>query len=261
MAKALQCPNCGTKKRLDGLATDTFQCEQCGQVLKVPPAARPSAPRAAPAPPRTAGSAAAPPPRRAAPPEPASPPPEPPPRPAAPTPTVAAAPPPRPAAPSPTMAAAPPPPGRNPTPVLPVDGGARRPAGAPPRGAGKPPRDSLPLAIRIGAWLLAIPVGLALIGIPARVLGYLTSQKLLDVIVKHNLSRFVPLLVIVVLWALATTVLVEIFIEGGRWLMLRRRRRGGPDRGPGGYDPAPVPVAPPPRRARSRPPAGAARGS
>ncbi len=108
--------------------------------------------------------------------------------------------------------------------------------------------------------MLAVPVGLAIIGIPARVLGYLTSQKLLDVIVKHNLSRFVPLLVIVVLWALATTVLVEIFIEGGRWLMLRRRRRGGPDGGPG-YDPAPVPVAPPPRRAGSRPPAGAARGT
>ena len=196
MAKALQCPNCGTKKRLDGLATDTFRCEECGQVLKVPPTAR-RAPRpsASASPP---GAGAAPPPRRR-PPSPDSPP----------------------------------------------------PAPAPSRGAGKPPRDALPLAIRVGAWVLAVPIGLAIIGIPARILGYLTSQKLLDVIVKHNLSRFVPLVVIVVLWALATTVLVELFIEGGRWLMLRRRRRndsGGSD----GY--AAGPMSPPPS-ARARRPA------
>src|SRR5580704_6169497 len=71
MAKALQCPNCGTKKRLDGLATDTFRCEQCGQVLKVPPtAARAPRPGASASPP---GGGAAPPPRRRAP-SPAAPP-------------------------------------------------------------------------------------------------------------------------------------------------------------------------------------------
>jgi hypothetical protein len=107
----------------------------------------------------------------------------------------------------------------------------------------------LPLAIRVGAWVLAVPIGLAIIGIPARVLGYLTSQKLLDVIVKHNLSRFVPLVVIVVLWALATTVLVEIFVEGGRWLMLRRRRRKGPG-GADGFATGPVSVPPSPRARR-----------
>jgi hypothetical protein len=108
----------------------------------------------------------------------------------------------------------------------------------------------LPLGIRLGAWILAVPIGLAVIGIPARALGYLTSQKLLDVIVKHNVSRFVPLLVIVVLWALATTVLVEIFVEGGRWFMLRRRRHKGPG-GADGY--AAEPVSPPPSpRARRR---------
>jgi len=73
--------------------------------------------------------------------------------------------------------------------------------------------------------VLAVPIGLVIVGLPARQLGYLTSQKLLDVFVKHSLSRFVPLLVIVVLWALATTVLVEILIEGGRWLMRRRQRQ------------------------------------
>ena len=108
--------------------------------------------------------------------------------------------------------------------------------------------------MRIGVWVLAVPIGLALVGIPARALGYLTSQKLLDVFVKHTLSRFVPLLVIVVLWALATTILVEIFVEGGRWLMLRRqRRRGQPVAGSRPSEPrrpAPAPAGPPARRRR-----------
>jgi hypothetical protein len=140
--------------------------------------------------------------------------------------------------------------------VFPAGGGPAVPPAAPARGAGKLPRDALPLAVRVGAWVLAVPIGLAIVGVPARILGYLTSQKLLDVIVKHNLSRFVPLLVIVVLWALATTLLVEVFIEGGRWLMLRRRRRsGGSD---GGDDVGAGPGGPPPSR-RSRRPAGTRR--
>ena len=37
MAKALECPACGAKHRLDGLEpSTTFRCEQCGQTLKVP---------------------------------------------------------------------------------------------------------------------------------------------------------------------------------------------------------------------------------
>jgi len=200
MARALQCPSCGTTKQLDGVTSDTFRCDQCGQVLKVPAAARHGASGAP-------GGPAAPPPRRRGSPTPTAPGPEPPRRNPAPAP-VAAAPP----ATTATRAAAPP--------------RGRPPAGAePPPPARKPPRSTLPLWLRIGAWVLAVPIGLVIVGLPARQLGYLTSQKLLDVFVKHSLSRFVPLLVIVVLWALATTVLVEILIEGGRWLMRRRQRQ------------------------------------
>jgi hypothetical protein len=241
MAKALQCPSCGTKKRLDGLATDTFRCENCGQVLKVPPVARPARGGGSSSPPPRGGAAAPPPRRRAAPPDSS---PAPTGRPPSPAPAVP------PVVTTPTSG----PPGG--TVVFPAGGGPAVPPAAPARGAGKPPRDAIPLWVRVGAWVLAVPIGLALVGVPARILGYLTSQRLLDVIVKHNLSRFVPLLVIVVLWALATTVLVEIFIEGGRWLMLRRRRRsGGPDEAD---DFAPGRV-PPPRSSRSRRPAGTRR--
>jgi hypothetical protein len=73
-------------------------------------------------------------------------------------------------------------------------------------------------------WVIALPLGLAIVGLPARKAGYLSSQKLLDVIVKSDLSRFVPIIVIILLWALVSALLVTLFVEGGRRLMLRRRR-------------------------------------
>ena len=78
--------------------------------------------------------------------------------------------------------------------------------------------------LRILAWVVALPIALVVVGIPARKAGYLTGQKLLDVIVEHDLGRFVPLLVIVALWALVTAVLVTLFLDGGHWLMQRRAR-------------------------------------
>jgi hypothetical protein len=98
------------------------------------------------------------------------------------------------------------------------------PAGAPARDDGRG-RDSLPLALRVGAWVLALPLGLLIVGIPARQLGYLSSQKLLDVIVKRDLGRFLPIVVVIALWALVSAVLVTVFVEGGRRLMVRRRRK------------------------------------
>ena len=223
MARALQCPACGTTKQLDGVPRDTFRCEQCGQVLKVPAAARSGAVA-------SSGTAAPPPRRRPSPTVTANDPPEPPPRRTA-------------AAPAPVVA--------TPPSVTATDDvaapRAQPPAGSePPPPARKPPRGTLPLWVRIGAWVIAVPLGLLIVGVPARSLGYLTSQKLLDVFVKHTLSRFVPLLVIVVLWALATTILVEILIEGGRWLMLRRQRRRST------ADVSSLDAPPPQRAGRSR---------
>ena len=57
MAKALECPACGAKHRLDALeSASTFRCERCGQTLKVP--------AVVPAAATSSGSAVAPPPRR-----------------------------------------------------------------------------------------------------------------------------------------------------------------------------------------------------
>jgi hypothetical protein len=113
------------------------------------------------------------------------------------------------------LATAPEPPRAAPAPA---PRGARMPS-APETGG-----QALPIWLRIGAWVVALPLALVIVGIPARQLDYLTSQKLLDVIVKHDASRFVPIIVIVALWALVTAVLVTVLVEGGRLWMLRRRR-------------------------------------
>ncbi len=220
MAKALQCPACGTKKRLDSLADGaSFQCENCGQVLKVPPSVhdRPS-PRppaaSAPAPtraPASSGGAQPPAPRRRS-------------RPTMTAGGVAAG-----AGGTAVLSSAPPtvaPAGSSPPPIVTprrgtnADGGSGRGVDAGSRSR----RDSLPLALRVLAWLVALPLGLAIVGLPARKAGYLSSQKLLDVIVKSDLSRFLPIVVIILLWALVSALLVTLFVEGGRRLMLRRSR-------------------------------------
>ena len=82
-----------------------------------------------------------------------------------------------------------------------------------------------PWWLRVVAWVVAVPVGLAIVGIPARTLGYLDSQKLLDVLIGKDTGRYLPLAVIVVLWALVTALLVQGIVEGGGWLLRRRRER------------------------------------
>jgi hypothetical protein len=259
MAKALQCPTCGTKKRIDALAGGaSFRCEQCGQVLKVPPGLeappKPSSPKAgtpkagtpkagtpkagavAPRQPATSGGAPPPAPRRRS-------------RPTMTAGGVAAG------AGGTAVLSSAPSPGAAPPVISPGAVPARGPVPNSPGGnradRDRAGRESLPLPLRVLAWLVALPLGLAIVGLPARKAGYLSSQKLLDVIVKSDMSRFVPIVVIIVLWALVSAALVTLFVEGGRRLMARRHdkrtsRAGG------------VPVgAAPGRGARGARPSGA----
>ncbi len=121
--------------------------------------------------------------------------------------------------------------------------------------ARKAAHDQLPLVVRILIWVVAFPIALALVGLPAKRAGYLTNQKLLDVVIKHEIDRFVPLLVIVLLWALVTAILVHLLVEGGRWYMLRRR--ADRDAEPAAKVVSSAPGAAPPPRRRS----GAASGN
>ena len=224
MAKALQCPTCGTKKRIDALTDGaSFRCEQCGQVLKVPPGLqagpKPSAPTPAATPaatprqPATSGGAPLPAPRRRS----------------RPTMTAGGA---AAGAGGTAVLSSTPSPGIGAPAIPPATESARGAAPGGERAArsdrgrgGRGGREALPVPLRVLAWLVALPLGLAIVGFPARKAGYLSSQKLLDVIVKSDLTRFVPIVVIVVLWALVSAALVTLFVEGGRRLMVRRRAR------------------------------------
>jgi hypothetical protein len=203
MAKALQCPSCGRKHPVATLPqTATFPCSGCGQSLKVPAQFRqptgservrpPAAPVAAD---RTRVLRAAAP--QAAPP-----------------------------------VAAPPVERRRPP---------TRPAPVPPpidrNGDGEPPRrapaseSSQSRLARLGtapllllAWAVAIALGGVITVYVARKTGWLSGQRLVDVFTGTGLSRYLRVIAIVPVWAVVTTVLVTIMVEGGRWLARARAK-------------------------------------
>jgi len=90
---------------------------------------------------------------------------------------------------------------------------------------------------RILAWLIALPLGLFAVVVPARRLGFLSGQRLLDVVVGTGWSRYWRVLLIAPAWALVTTLLVHLMLFGLRKLGERRRtiraeRAGAPEREP-----------------------------
>ena len=207
MAKALECPACGARHGLDTLPdARTFRCDRCGQVLKVPEgidaqraprgargsaAPSPAAPAAA-----GAGGTLAPPPRRggsAATGQRVS---------ATATATMPAV--------APTAAAA----GT-------ADTSRERAAR---QGAAPARTKRVHWYWRILAWVVAIPLGLLVTGWPAFQFDLLNKDDLLDVFVGEGSGRYVRLLLFAAAWALVTALLVQLFVEGGRWFAARRAR-------------------------------------
>jgi hypothetical protein len=78
------------------------------------------------------------------------------------------------------------------------------------------------MVARVVVWGTALAASFALVGVPARKTGYLSNQRLLDVVTRHGASRFVPLAAFVVVWALLASTLVHLVID-----VLPRRRRVG----------------------------------
>jgi hypothetical protein len=76
---------------------------------------------------------------------------------------------------------------------------------------------------RLIAWVVALPVGLVAVIVPARRFGFLSGQRLLDVLVGTGYGRYWRVLVIAPAWALVTAVLVQLILLGMRKLGDRRR--------------------------------------
>jgi hypothetical protein len=200
MARALECPACGAKHRIENLPDEpTFRCDRCGQVLKVPTAVTTGGP---PPPARSSSTAPiAPPPRRRAPDD-------------APVPVTTAGAAPA-AAVSATVAA---------TAPVDDDGGpsrrARRGRGAPTTGA---PKRKVAWYWRVVAWVVAVPLGFVITAWPAYELGFIKKGDVLDIFVGTGTGRYVRLGIGTAVWALVTALLVQLFVEGGRALAARRR--------------------------------------
>lgn len=86
------------------------------------------------------------------------------------------------------------------------------------------------------AWLVAVPVGLIVVVAPARKFGFLSGQRLLDVLVGTGYGRYWRVLAIAPAWALVTAILVQLMLVGMRKLGDRRRAVVG-QRGPSEVDP------------------------
>lgn len=276
MARALECPACGSRTALQSLPdAPTFKCERCGQVLKVPSEARPAAAKPAAAKPATQ--------KQPAPRQPA----------AKPAPASAPAPPARGGAGSPA-----PPPRRgtpsgavssaataaavsatvnqgDPVPSAPSPsrrerregsaGAAAAPADAAKRGASATSATEARAKVRwywrLLAWVVAVPLGFLLTAYPAYHFKWIKKNDLLDVFVGTGTSRYTRLIVLTLAWALVTALLVQLFVEGGRWIA-RRRRAGNAassDGDGGGRPRGPEPQPQPPAPSAARPPAAPAR--
>jgi hypothetical protein len=198
MGKAIQCPSCGRKHRVTALPdAPTFHCEGCGQSLKVPGQFRPSV---------MASS------RHIIPPKPA-------PRsdstsvlPEAAAGATSAA----------RSAPAAPRARRAPT-------GTRPPVGTT-RGAGSQP---VALPLRLLAWGGALVLGLVVTFWIARLSGWLSGDRLVDVFTgTGGMERYLRVLALAPVWALLTTGWLTLFLDGGRALARRRAAVRTDDRAP-----------------------------
>jgi hypothetical protein len=238
MAKALKCPACGATHRLDELdGAPKFRCDECGQSLKVPnihvttrtktaadgePSADGSDGVAAGAGRDDDGQAE---------------------DGAAPDVTATET-----AAPMALAAAAvpPPPPPRRRAPGAPRgreivgvsatisvsdgDGAAALSAPAAERDPEPTKRKRVRWYWRTLAWIAAVPIGFVITVWPAYEFGLIRKDDVLDVFVGSGVGRYTRLAIVTVLWALVTALLVQLFVEGGRWWAARRRERRRPDR-------------------------------
>lgn len=211
MGKAIQCPACGRKHRVSALPdAPTFRCESCGQPLKVPAQFRPSVMTSS---------------RHVRPPD---------------SPRAE------------STAALAPRPGRPAASVAPVAASAP-PVAARPRRMSRPPAgvaaptDTVPLPLRVLAWVFALPLGLIVTLWAARVTGWLSGDRLVDVFTETGWERYIRVIAIAPVWALSTTLFLTLFLEGGRALARRRAEKraatGGSQRGARRDEPEPFDAA------------------
>jgi hypothetical protein len=98
----------------------------------------------------------------------------------------------------------------------------RRDRGATPAGA---PKRKVSWYWRLLAWVAAVPLGFVITAWPAYKLSFIKKNDVLDIFVGTGTGRYVRLGIATAIWALVTALLVQLFVEGGRAWVARRRTR------------------------------------
>lgn len=75
-------------------------------------------------------------------------------------------------------------------------------------------RSRVPRTLRVLVWIVAMPVGLVPVLLIGRVAGLFTLDTAIDVFVGTGIGRFVPVLLLVPMWAAASASLAHFTIEG-----------------------------------------------
>jgi hypothetical protein len=88
-----------------------------------------------------------------------------------------------------------------------------------------PKRETVALPLRVLAWVVALVLGLVVTLWVARVTGWLSGNRLVDVFIQTGLARYIRVIAIAPVWALFTTLLLTLFLEGGRALARRRAEK------------------------------------
>jgi hypothetical protein len=180
------------RHRLDGLEpATTFRCERCGQKLLVP-----TTTTVAPASAADAGTAVMPPRRRGS------------------SASSAGA----------TASAA----AAGVTVTLPAAGATpppSTPAARPTRSGQPAERRRVHWYWRLLAWIVAVPLGFVIAVVPSYELGFISKDDVFDAFFGSGTDRYVRLGLVTLIWAVVTAVLVQLFIEVGRTMASRRRRR------------------------------------
>jgi len=113
-----------------------------------------------------------------------------------------------------------------PTPAAAPAPAAARPARVPRPVAGTVPKtQTVALPLRVLAWVVALALGLVVTLWVARVTGWLSGDRLVDVFTQTGLSRYIRVIAIAPVWAMFTTLLLTLFLEGGRALARRRAEK------------------------------------
>jgi hypothetical protein len=103
---------------------------------------------------------------------------------------------------------------------------AARPAKVPrPAAARVPKTPAVPFPLRVLAWVVALALGLVVTLWVARVTGWLSGDRLVDVFIQTGLARYIRVIAIAPVWALFTTLWLTLFLEGGRALARRRAEK------------------------------------